>query len=792
MRTQKTLLARGILVLTLSLGLVAAVTSPVKAEICTWEGDTSTSWDANGNWSCGHFPGQSDDVIIPGGTTFNPEISTGQPSVKTLTIASGAHLTLSGRPLYLFGADLLIQSGGQLTVSGGGSITLFYPGGTDITIEGTLSVEPQLTITGTGAVINADTGTISLNGSDFNNTFIYSYVPLNNDGAIDIQYGILGLYKSGLHSGSFTGTATARLVIGKVDYPGQTHTFGPNASLKIPTVYFSCGTLNMNGEYFPPVTGSKLEIQNNCTTNKVIVDSTAPIVMPQLVNVMGYSPKIGELILEPYTDTMEMQNLDLSGTLTNNRDLTILDTFSWTGGKLAGSGTTESGALATLTFSTLNKTLDGHQLINTGITEWDSANLSLLNGAGIQNNGTFNANATTTMVGDAASYFVNNGGFYKKTDGTTTLMDVTFSHNGPVEVLAGTLVFTSEFIPGTGGINLSGGTLDVGDTLTVTKNGTLTGSGTLNSNLVNAGLVSPGESPGLITVNGDYTQEVSGSLRIELGGIVPGTLFDQLVVTGTATLAGELDVSLIEPYVPSAGDRYTITTYADHTGVFDAVKLPGLPSGTDWFLDYGSTCLTLDVVSVGISFTSPNVTTFTVGVMESFMVTASGNPTPTISFLHAQSDNLPSDVSFTPGNGTAMLSGLAESGYGGVYNLKFGATNGVTADVTQTFTLMVQEAPTITHTGSAAFEVGVSHSFTITTSSYPTPTISLSGSIPDGVEFTDNGDGTASVSGTPGVGTEGDYPIIITASNGVLPNASQPYTLTVNSGKYIYLPMVMR
>src|SRR5213075_3044924 len=45
--------------------------------------------------------------------------------------------------------------------------------------------------------------------------------------------------------------------------------------------------------------------------------------------------------------------------------------------------------------------------------------------------------------------------------------------------------------------------------------------------------------------------------------------------------------------------------------------------------------------------------------------------------------------------------------------------------------------------------------------------------------FVPNGDGTATVSGTAGVGSEGDYPIDITASNGTPPDAMQTFTITV-------------
>ena len=45
--------------------------------------------------------------------------------------------------------------------------------------------------------------------------------------------------------------------------------------------------------------------------------------------------------------------------------------------------------------------------------------------------------------------------------------------------------------------------------------------------------------------------------------------------------------------------------------------------------------------------------------------------------------------------------------------------------------------------------------------------------------FIDNGDGTATLAGTPGAGSGGAYPFTITATNGVSPPATEPFILSV-------------
>ena len=51
--------------------------------------------------------------------------------------------------------------------------------------------------------------------------------------------------------------------------------------------------------------------------------------------------------------------------------------------------------------------------------------------------------------------------------------------------------------------------------------------------------------------------------------------------------------------------------------------------------------------------------------------------------------------------------------------------------------------------------------------------------------FVDNGDGTATLAGTPAAGSGGTYPFTITAHNATAPDATQPFTLTVNEAPSI-------
>ena len=149
------------------------------------------------------------------------------------------------------------------------------------------------------------------------------------------------------------------------------------------------------------------------------------------------------------------------------------------------------------------------------------------------------------------------------------------------------------------------------------------------------------------------------------------------------------------------------------------------------------------------------------------------------------------------GDGTATLAGTPSAGSprvcdptlhectaaqpsaAGVYTFTITASDGVDPDATQAFTLDVDQAPAITSSDTTSFTVGQQNSFTVTTTGFPTPTLSGSGDLPSWLSVSENGDGTATISGDPPAGSSGIYTGTITASNGVASDAVQNFTLDV-------------
>ena len=96
--------------------------------------------------------------------------------------------------------------------------------------------------------------------------------------------------------------------------------------------------------------------------------------------------------------------------------------------------------------------------------------------------------------------------------------------------------------------------------------------------------------------------------------------------------------------------------------------------------------------------------------------------------------------------------------------------------------------PQITSSSASTFTVGEAGSFFVTTTGSPIPLPRESGTLPTGVSFTDSGNGTAALTGTPSPGSGGSYPFTITASNGVGSPAVQDFTLSVDQAPAVTSP----
>jgi len=221
----------------------------------------------------------------------------------------------------------------------------------------------------------------------------------------------------------------------------------------------------------------------------------------------------------------------------------------------------------------------------TPVIENMAAGSSTFNGQILNNGGNF-----TTTLRSTTSGTLNVSGLINDSTRTASVSigSTSFSNSGVVNlsratgntydggttVHSGTLLVsnTSNSATGTGAVTVASGAILGGS-------GFITGAVTVN------GTLAPGTSAGIINT-GALSLSSGSLLAVEINGITAGTLYDQVKVTGSVTLGGNLDVVL--GYTPVETTNFFII---DNDG---AEAVTGLLNGYaqgDFFTLHGSSWL---------------------------------------------------------------------------------------------------------------------------------------------------------------------------------------------------------
>jgi hypothetical protein len=290
------------------------------------------------------------------------------------------------------------------------------------------------------------------------------------------------------------------------------------------------------------------------------------------------------------------------------------------------------------------------------------------------------------------------------------------------------------------------------DTATVTSVGGFTPAGTLTYTLY-ANATCAG-SP------------VLTSTKTLSGGVVPNSATSAALAAGSYSFSGSYSGDA--NYLPATGscEPFAVSKGSASLGtVVDDAATNAAWAGTE---TVGSAAYDTATLS-GVSGFAPTAT-----VTYRFFPNGTCTGTPsTTDDVTLSAGNVPDSAS----TGAINTGGLYafDSSYSGDANYQ--AASGACEPFT------VYEPPTITSADHATFVIGAGSSFTVTASGFPSGNaMSLSdggATLPAGVAFVDNGNGTATLAGTPGLGTIGSYPFAITVTNGVAPNGTQLFTLTV-------------
>jgi hypothetical protein len=103
----------------------------------------------------------------------------------------------------------------------------------------------------------------------------------------------------------------------------------------------------------------------------------------------------------------------------------------------------------------------------------------------------------------------------------------------------------------------------------------------------NAGLLRMAGSPSTLTIASCVAFSNTGTVQLRLGG-TSGGQFDR-VLAGVVSLAGTLDVTLTNGFVPASGNAFDVMTYSSRTGTFTTIS----GNGHTYTPAYGATTLTL-------------------------------------------------------------------------------------------------------------------------------------------------------------------------------------------------------
>ena len=203
----------------------------------------------------------------------------------------------------------------------------------------------------------------------------------------------------------------------------------------------------------------------------------------------------------------------------------------------------------------------------------------------------FDVTGSTTTAGVTntvnALNFTNNGNLAIQSNGQLVVS------SGSMAVQSGSSVVSGGNLITPGGFNKSGGgELDVQSNMSVSGtasvdqgllsvNGnllannvavnpgaTLGGNGTISSSVNVQGDLSPGNSPGTLTIAGNLVLNSASATNIEIASL---TNFDRLIVGGTATLGGTLDVIPYGGNPLAYGQQFNILQAGSITGNFATI-----------------------------------------------------------------------------------------------------------------------------------------------------------------------------------------------------------------------------
>ena len=233
-------------------------------------------------------------------------------------------------------------------------------------------------------------------------------------------------------------------------------------------------------------------------------------------------------------------------TTTATLSFTGNETLNWLDGSILGGGTLENNGIIATDNENLGISQASTMLLNHGqLLMEGTGNIYIYAGASINNV----ASGTISFIADGASI----QGTSLINEGLITTDFINGTETGNI----------SASVQNLGVIEAISGTLNFSNALENMEEGRLSGVATIDipsaTNFTNNGIVSPGLSPGILSIIGDYSSTASSVLEIEINGLNAGIDYDVLEITGNnVVFEGMIDIAL--GFDPEIGDTFTIAT----------------------------------------------------------------------------------------------------------------------------------------------------------------------------------------------------------------------------------------
>ena len=452
-------------------------------------------------------------------------------------------------------------AGGSLTKVGAGTLTLrgvnTYTGGTNLN-GGILAVNSDL---------NLGAGPLSFNGGTLQ--------------ALGSGGGIISSKPVSLAAGGGTflaDTGTTSALSGLISGPGAWTKSGPGTLILSGANTYTGGTIINAGTLQLGNGGTTGGIVGNVLNNGVLTFNRIDIVsFSGFVSGTGVLMQVGSGTLalpnsNAYSGgtiisagTILTQNASAVGTgpmtFGNGTTLQVQELLNVNGNWTVSSGSATVNGGLVQTLGGFNLGGGGTLIVNANFNVPGTANI---NSSGFVVNSAFTANDDINLNGSAAAVV----------NGLLTSPNVNVDNSSLVVNVPGTVAANVNVGP-SALLGLFGRIIG-----SVVNAGSFQGTGVVNGNVVNNGIVSPGASIGTLTINGHYTQNASGTLRIEVAGASQGQ-YDVLVVNGRANIAGRLQLVRVGNFTLQVGNQITFLTASNGvSGTFSNVENDFLVTGS--------------------------------------------------------------------------------------------------------------------------------------------------------------------------------------------------------------------